>query len=147
MRCRVLAGAVAPFVLLAGCSGAGGHATPSASGADSGKGSTTTAPPEDGSVTIGAAGDVLPHYSVQRSAERSAGGSGYDFVPMFAGVKELLSEPDLSLCHMETPVSPDDGLTAAEGMSSTRRPRSPTPWSMPGTTAATRRPTTSGTRR
>lgn len=104
---RLTAGAIAPFVLLAGCSsddGSGPHPSESAAA----KGSAQDKADQDESITIGAAGDVLPHYPVQRNAELNAGGSGYDFAPMFAGVKDVLSEPDATLCHMETPVSPDD---------------------------------------
>ena len=86
-------------------------------------GETTTAPAEpeptddargELSVTIGAAGDLLPHASVIASAAANAGGAGgdYDFGPMFADVADLLSTADLTLCHLETPLSSDNtGLT------------------------------------
>jgi poly-gamma-glutamate synthesis protein (capsule biosynthesis protein) len=57
------------------------------------------------SVTIAAAGDVLSHAAVTRDAQKNAGGSGYDFRPMFADVTQLISGADLALCHMETPIS------------------------------------------
>jgi poly-gamma-glutamate capsule biosynthesis protein CapA/YwtB (metallophosphatase superfamily) len=63
-------------------------------------------------ITIGAAGDILPHAPVIENARLNAGGRGYDFGPMFADVTALLTEPDLTLCHLETPLSPDNtGLT------------------------------------
>lgn len=66
------------------------------------------------SVTIGAAGDLLPHASVIANAAANAGGTDgdYDFGPMFADVADLLSAADLTLCHLETPLSSDNtGLT------------------------------------
>lgn len=59
-------------------------------------------------ITIGAAGDILPHAPVLANAQLNAGGEGYDFSPMFADVSELLSDNDLTICHMETPVSADN---------------------------------------
>jgi poly-gamma-glutamate capsule biosynthesis protein CapA/YwtB (metallophosphatase superfamily) len=60
------------------------------------------------SVTIAASGDVLAHAAVTRDAQKNAGGSGYDFRPMFADVTPLVSAADLALCHMETPISRAD---------------------------------------
>ncbi|MBC2903749.1 CapA family protein [Streptomyces cupreus] len=55
-----------------------------------------------GGFTLVASGDVLPHSSIIDRARFDAGGQGYDFRPMFAGVKPLVSRADLALCHMET---------------------------------------------
>ncbi|EGX57240.1 lipoprotein [Streptomyces zinciresistens K42] len=52
--------------------------------------------------TLVASGDVLPHTSVIDRARFDAGGSGYDFRPMFAGAQSVVSRADLALCHMET---------------------------------------------
>lgn len=52
--------------------------------------------------TLVASGDVLPHDSIIRQAAADAGGSGYDFRPMLAGVKSVVSGADLAICHMET---------------------------------------------
>ncbi|MEU6314182.1 CapA family protein [Streptomyces sp. NPDC047014] len=59
--------------------------------------------------TLVASGDVLPHTSVIRRAAEDAGGEGYDFRPMFSGVKKLVSGADLALCHMETIYGEDGG--------------------------------------
>lgn len=59
-------------------------------------------------VTVTATGDILTHSRVTVTAQRYAGGAGYDYTPMFAEVKPLLSAGDLTLCHMETPLSPDN---------------------------------------
>ncbi|WP_030717503.1 CapA family protein [Streptomyces sp. NRRL F-2580] len=86
----------------AGCSGTGdpaparlgesaGRAPSSAAGAPAGKG-----------FTLVASGDVLPHTSVIQRASNDADGDGYDFRPMFSGVKPVVSAADLALCHMET---------------------------------------------
>ncbi|MFD5525473.1 CapA family protein [Streptomyces virginiae] len=52
--------------------------------------------------TLVASGDVLPHTSVIQRAANDAQDDGYDFRPMFSGVKALVSGADLALCHMET---------------------------------------------
>ncbi|MGW7084133.1 CapA family protein [Streptomyces sp. NPDC054871] len=52
--------------------------------------------------TLVASGDVLPHSSIIRTANADAGGDGYDFKPMFKGVKPVVSKADLAICHMET---------------------------------------------
>ncbi|SDM33553.1 poly-gamma-glutamate synthesis protein (capsule biosynthesis protein) [Streptomyces sp. cf386] len=52
--------------------------------------------------TLVASGDILPHTSVIDRARFDAGGSGYDFRPMLAGVQSVVSRADLALCHMET---------------------------------------------
>ncbi|WP_093797565.1 CapA family protein [Streptomyces sp. Wb2n-11] len=59
--------------------------------------------------TLVASGDVLPHASIIRQARADAGGDGYDFAPMFTGVKPVVSEADLAICHMETVYGPDGG--------------------------------------
>lgn len=113
----ILAGGV---VAASGCSAtAGGDATtttgptasptsatisPATSSATSS--STSTTPDLSARVTIGGSGDLLTHVAVRRSAEAYAGRPGrYDFRPMFAKVKGLISAPDISLCHLETPLT------------------------------------------
>lgn len=59
-------------------------------------------------ITIGAAGDILPHAPVLANAQLNAGGEGYDFSPMFADVTDVLANNDVTICHMETPLSADN---------------------------------------
>lgn len=61
-------------------------------------------------MTISFSGDILAHSPVyQRAAvDGRATRRSYDFRPMFAQVKPLLSAPDLSICHQETPILPTD---------------------------------------
>ncbi|MCK0111251.1 CapA family protein [Ornithinimicrobium sp. F0845] len=80
----------------------------SAGGGTDAASETTTEPEGPKEITIGAAGDLLLHAPVIRNAEANAGGEGYDFTPMFSDVTELLSDNDLTICHMETPVSADN---------------------------------------
>lgn len=97
------------------CSAArAGGATSEPTAADatsSSRGSSSTTPADtttdrSATVTIGASGDLLTHVAVRRSAEAYAGRAGsYDFRPMFAQVEGLIQAPDLSLCHMETPLT------------------------------------------
>lgn len=52
--------------------------------------------------TLVATGDLLIHDSVIRQARADAGGNGYNFGPMLAGAKPMVSQADLAICHMET---------------------------------------------
>lgn len=60
--------------------------------------------------TLVASGDVLPHDSIIRQAGVDAGPAvdDYDFRPMLAGVRSVVSRADLAICHMET-VYGEDG--------------------------------------
>ncbi|MEU9450033.1 CapA family protein [Streptomyces sp. NPDC048277] len=58
--------------------------------------------------TLVASGDVLPQKSAIDHANLDAGGNGYDFGPMLAGVAPVVSRADLALCHLAT-VSGADG--------------------------------------
>ncbi|MFB0632599.1 CapA family protein [Streptomyces sp. AB3(2024)] len=74
------------------------------------KGSTgPSAPGGAKGFTLVASGDVLPHTSIIQRAAADAGGDGYDFRPMFSGVKPVVSAADLALCHMETTYGEDGG--------------------------------------
>ncbi|MFI1281097.1 CapA family protein [Streptomyces sp. NPDC020858] len=86
----------------AGCSGSGGSA-PARLGESGGPAPSGVAgSPAAKGFTLVASGDVLPHTSVIQRAANDAEGDGYDFRPMFSGVKPVVSAADLALCHMET---------------------------------------------
>ncbi|TQK50593.1 poly-gamma-glutamate synthesis protein (capsule biosynthesis protein) [Streptomyces sp. SLBN-118] len=55
--------------------------------------------------TLVASGDVLPHDSAVSRARTDAGGDGYDFRPMLAGVRSVVSRADLAICHYATATS------------------------------------------
>lgn len=60
-------------------------------------------------VSVLGAGDILVHPQLWDQARRD-GSFGYlDFRPMMAGVRSTVSEADLALCHLETPVAPPGG--------------------------------------
>ena len=54
-------------------------------------------------ATVVLSGDLLWHDTVWQSAQADAGGHGYDFDPMFAGVRSLVAGADLAVCHEEVP--------------------------------------------
>lgn len=56
-------------------------------------------------LTLVAAGDVLTHLPVLRSARTPDG--GYDFTPLLAPLRPWVAGADLALCHLEVPVAPD----------------------------------------
>lgn len=51
------------------------------------------------SMTLAAVGDILIHGTVYKDAMT---GNGYDFRPMFANVKNLMVQPDLTIANQET---------------------------------------------
>jgi poly-gamma-glutamate synthesis protein (capsule biosynthesis protein) len=62
--------------------------------------------------TIAASGDILVHSTVAARAAEYGDGS-FDFRPMFEPVRTVISEADLAVCHMETPLSPtNEGLAS-----------------------------------
>jgi poly-gamma-glutamate capsule biosynthesis protein CapA/YwtB (metallophosphatase superfamily) len=62
--------------------------------------------------TIAASGDILVHSAVSARAAEYGDGS-FDFRPMFEPVRALISEADLAVCHVETPLSPtNEGLAS-----------------------------------
>ncbi|MGW6979040.1 CapA family protein [Streptomyces sp. NPDC054932] len=94
----------------AGCS-AGGNSAPARLGDSGGPAAPSSAggPPAAKGFTLVASGDVLPHASVIQHAANDADGDGYDFGPMFSGVKAVVSAADLALCHMETVYGEEGG--------------------------------------
>jgi poly-gamma-glutamate capsule biosynthesis protein CapA/YwtB (metallophosphatase superfamily) len=70
--------------------------------------SAPTPTPTTRSFTVLASGDVLPHRSVVDRARAYGARSGrsYDFGPMFAAIRPLVSAADLAVCHLEAPLSP-----------------------------------------
>ena len=65
---------------------------------------TTTVVPSPITMSLAFAGDILIHSQVWKAATVNAGGSGYDFTPMFARVKPLIEGVDLAICHLEVPL-------------------------------------------
>ena len=67
---------------------------------------STTAPPEGPrTFTIAATGDLLIHEAVADAARNT---DGWDFSPMFVHVAPILRAADLAVCHVETPMSPNN---------------------------------------
>ena len=66
--------------------------------------------PEERTAQLAFTGDTLAHGAVVRQAGANASGTDveYDFAPMFASIEPYLSSADLAICHLETPLSPDN---------------------------------------
>ena len=79
-------------------------AAPTASASAEASVTPSPAPPAPVEFTLVAAGDVLPHLPVNRSA---TGAEGYDFSPLMAGIDPWIAGADLAICHMEVPVAPE----------------------------------------
>jgi len=57
------------------------------------------------SFTIAASGELLIHQSV---ADAAVTADGWDFSPMLASVAPIVAAADLAICHVESPMSPDN---------------------------------------
>lgn len=119
---RTLAAAVCTAALLAPTVGTPVHAGrgPGAQSANAGDGPaptsatvpvgpTSTGPPNEGTVRIVVAGDILPHMPVIRAAcgrsvDRDA---ACDFERLLAPTEEIVRSADLAICHLEVPMAPE----------------------------------------
>lgn len=65
------------------------------------------APQEDviTQVSLFAVGDNLIHDVLYKQAGARTGGSGYDFLPLYDGVKERIAAADIAFINQETPVA------------------------------------------
>ncbi|WP_367538562.1 CapA family protein [Streptomyces globisporus] len=112
MTQRIRPGTVAAIaLLLAAATGCTGQqpTTPAPSGPPAARGAGGQGADGPRPFTLLAAGDVLPHSSVIDQAAADAGGAGYDFAPMLAGVAPVVSGADLAFCHMETVYGKEGG--------------------------------------
>ena len=60
------------------------------------------------SFTVVAAGDELIHPALTEQATKDGGGRR-DYSAMFAGIKPIIEQADLAICHLETPIAPAGG--------------------------------------
>lgn len=95
---------VCALLLLTGAAACAGPGHPPRATGTATAGATPAAgsTPAQRPFTLVASGDVLPHESVIAQAAADAGGKGYDFRPMLAGVAPVVSRADVAICHMET---------------------------------------------
>ncbi|MFH9954499.1 CapA family protein [Streptomyces roseolus] len=105
----VLAGSLLAVVAACSQNGTGGAPPPGGSPGGSTAPRPAAPAPKRAGFTLVASGDVLPHDSIIRRAAADAGGDGYDFRPMLAGAKPVVSGADLAICHMETVYGKDGG--------------------------------------
>ncbi|MEV7097360.1 CapA family protein [Amycolatopsis sp. NPDC051045] len=102
-RVAALAGVA---VLAAACSGPPQQQGPAPTPFPEAAPSSAAAP--DGSFTVVATGDVLIHPALTEQAEADGGGK-FDYRPLLAGIRPLISGADLGICHLETPLAPEGG--------------------------------------
>ncbi|WP_431878289.1 CapA family protein [Amycolatopsis sacchari] len=100
MRVKQALGVLAAVALVAGCTTEAGPApapssAPLTSAADQG-------------FTVVATGDVLIHPELTEQATEDGGGKR-DYRPELAGIRDVISKADLAICHLETPLAPEDG--------------------------------------
>ncbi|SDI66327.1 poly-gamma-glutamate synthesis protein (capsule biosynthesis protein) [Actinokineospora alba] len=107
-RSRVTAGLISCALLtVAGCTEVA--PVPSAASAPSSapRPTTSAAAPVD-SFTLIAGGDVLIHPALTEQATEDGNGKR-DYAPLFAGIKPVLDQADLALCHLEVPIATAKG--------------------------------------
>ncbi|GAA4237113.1 CapA family protein [Actinomadura meridiana] len=90
---------------LSGCSGDNDHPAGQ-------RGATESGGREATRFTVAGTGDFLLHDVVTKQAAsdaRARGEDGFDFSPMLAQLKPVISKTDLGVCHVETPLAPPSG--------------------------------------
>lgn len=63
--------------------------------------------PETASITILGVGDNLIHDGIYKQANRRAGGTGYDFSPVYERVVPYIQQADVAVINQETPLAGD----------------------------------------
>ncbi|MEU9077983.1 CapA family protein [Kitasatospora sp. NPDC048538] len=104
---RTATAALALLLALPGCGAPDTAPPPAPATGTAAAPSPTPAGPRP--FTLLATGDVLPHTEIIQQAKEDAGGNGYDFTAMLAGVEPLVRAADLAICHMETVYGADGG--------------------------------------
>ncbi|MEO8476243.1 MAG: CapA family protein [Actinomycetota bacterium] len=56
-------------------------------------------------ITVAFSGEELANRGTWKVAKDNAGGHGYNYRPMLAGLRPLLGSVDLAICHLETPLT------------------------------------------
>ena len=69
-----------------------------------------SASPRGVRFTVSVSGDLLMHGPLLERALANGGGS-YDFAPFFAELGPYVQEPELAICHVETPMGPGPPAT------------------------------------
>lgn len=112
-----VAGALLIALVTTACSAALESAPPAATTAENTPESTsqpptstssTPTPTADTEIRLLFTGDMLPSDALMEQAQLNAGGTGYDFMPMFAEVAPIIEAADWAVCHQETPLSDDN---------------------------------------
>ena len=66
---------------------------------------STTTSEQTVRLRVAATGDLLIHSPVFNRALANGGGHRYDFAPMFRYVRRYVTQADLAICHVETPMT------------------------------------------
>lgn len=109
MRKRALA-AIAAAVILTGCGSATRSVTPESNNPTSLVSQTPTSSPTPSSaaaVTIVLSGELFFQDATWKAAQTDAGGadSEYNFAAQLGGVKDIVSEATVAICHNEVPIA------------------------------------------
>lgn len=112
-RSRLAAGLFAALVLAA-CTEEAPEPTPRAAPSSSSSSiePVERRPEQPESFTVVGTGDVLIHPALTEQADTDAGTTGdgkRDYRPLFDGVRPVIEEADLAVCHLEVPLADADG--------------------------------------
>ncbi|MGH3859536.1 CapA family protein [Actinokineospora sp.] len=105
---RVNAGVVSCVLLTAAAGCTEVAPVPSAASVPSSSLQTPTSAAPADSFTLIAGGDVLIHPALTEQATEDGNGKR-DYAPLFAGIKPVLEQADLALCHLEVPIATAKG--------------------------------------
>lgn len=61
---------------------------------------------EHRSFTVSFTGDLIAHVGINKRARALAGGTGYDYAPLFGEVQSVIEASDLAICSLEGPIAP-----------------------------------------
>ncbi|MGC4941064.1 CapA family protein [Kribbella sp. DT2] len=83
---------------------------------DSGSGPGVQPPHGVQEIILVATGDVLLHERLWTTARQDGRNGQWDFAPLLSGVKPLVQNADLAVCHLETPIgTPYSGYPLFQG--------------------------------
>ena len=103
--CAVALGLILPRMNLSTKRVASGASSIVASATDLSSGPESKSVQKPVSITILGAGDDLIHDVIYQQAQKRAGGSGYDFKPVYERVADVIKSADISVINQETPLA------------------------------------------
>jgi poly-gamma-glutamate capsule biosynthesis protein CapA/YwtB (metallophosphatase superfamily) len=104
------------LVAVGGCADVPGAEGPGTKPIGTGSGPGGQPPAAAQEISLVATGDVLLHERLWTTARQDGRDGQWDFAPLLSGVKPLVQDADLAVCHLETPIgTPYSGYPLFQG--------------------------------